>query len=101
MMPLLWTLQTQYLAQHPVELPWPIAAVVYLVFALGFMLNHNVNGQRALARGNAGDVIIWGKPAQYIKAQYHTTDGKLHQTILLCSGKYKKPTIRLSRLCLM
>ncbi|KAJ6783112.1 hypothetical protein PWT90_09273 [Aphanocladium album] len=85
MMPLLWTLQTQYLAQHPVELSTPIITVAYILFALGFILNHDVNGQRALARRMAGEVTIWGKPARCIKAQYYTTDGKSHQTILLCS----------------
>lgn len=101
MMPLLWTLQTQYLAQHPVELSWPMIAVAYVVFALGFILNHNVNGQKALSRGKAGNVTIWGKPAWYIKAQYHTTDGKLHQTTLLCSGKRTSLNTRSSRPYLM
>ncbi|ATY61451.1 7-dehydrocholesterol reductase [Cordyceps militaris] len=87
MMPLLWTLQTQYLALHPVELSWPVVSAAYVVFAFGFLLNHDANEQRAASRRKSGQVTIWGKPARYVKAQYSTTDGKTHQTILLCSGK--------------
>ncbi|XWW94330.1 hypothetical protein V2A60_002273 [Cordyceps javanica] len=101
MMPLLWTLQTQYLAQHPVELPWPMMSIAYLLFAFGFILNHDTNGQRALSRRQAGNVTIWGKPARYVKAQYITADGKVHQTILLCSGKCKITRYSLPRHCLM
>ncbi|OAA47985.1 7-dehydrocholesterol reductase [Cordyceps fumosorosea ARSEF 2679] len=86
MMPLLWTLQTQYLARHPFELSRPALAIACLLFAAGFLLNHDANGQRTLARRRAGVLEIWGRPARCVRAQYATADGKLHHTILLCSG---------------
>ncbi|OAA77165.1 7-dehydrocholesterol reductase [Akanthomyces lecanii RCEF 1005] len=87
MMPLLWTLQTQYLAQHPVELSWPMIAAAYVVFALGFILNHNVNGQKALSRGKAGNVTIWGKPARAPTSLPGSHSGFRHGCAPLLAGR--------------
>ena len=37
-------------------------------------------------RSTNGNVQIWGKPAEYIRCQYKTTDGKTHQSLLITSG---------------
>ena len=88
-MPLLWTLQTQYLALHPIELSWFSQSLVWMLFIAGFALNHSVNGQKASCRKPVAvgvQSMIWGKPMKVIQATYHTSDGKIHHTVLLCSG---------------
>jgi 7-dehydrocholesterol reductase len=86
MMPQLWTLQTQYLAFHPVALTTPVAVVISVCFAVGWSLNHYANDQKNLSRRTAGRCRIWGQEAKVLKATYQTADGKTHQTVLLCSG---------------
>ncbi|PHH87713.1 hypothetical protein CDD83_8503 [Cordyceps sp. RAO-2017] len=86
MMPQLWTLQTQYLAKHPVDLSYGVIAGTIALFALGWMLNHDANRQKSLSRQTAGRCVIWGAPAQFLEATYKTADGKTHRTVLLCSG---------------
>jgi 7-dehydrocholesterol reductase len=94
MMPHLWTLQTQYLASHPVELS--TAAVVLLVigFAVGWTLNHVANDQKNTSRRTQGKFRIADREAETIEAKYQTADGKIHRTILLCSGKYSESLAR-------
>jgi 7-dehydrocholesterol reductase len=87
MMPHLWTLQTQYLASHPVQLS--TAAVILLVvgFATGWTLNHVANDQKNMSRRTEGKFRIAGQEVETIEAKYQTADGKVHRTVLLCSGK--------------
>ncbi|KAK7409141.1 hypothetical protein QQX98_008691 [Neonectria punicea] len=86
MMPHLWTLQTQYLALHPVHLSVPVVISVTALFALGWALNHYANEQKNLSRRTAGKCTIWGEDARFLEAKYQTGDGKTHRTVLLCSG---------------
>lgn len=88
MMPHLWTLQTQYLASHPVELSTPAVALLVLGFAVGWTINHVANDQKNTSRRTNGKFRIGGQDAKTIEAKYETADGKTHRTILLCSGKY-------------
>jgi 7-dehydrocholesterol reductase len=91
MMPHLWTLQTQYLASHPVELS-PAAVVLLVVgFAVGWTINHVANDQKNTSRRTNGKFRIGGQEAKTVDAKYQTADGKTHRTILLCSGKYITP----------
>ena len=53
----------------------------------GYYLFRVVNYQKDIARKSNGDCYIWGKKAEVIRAQYTTSDGKLHHSILLCSGE--------------
>ena len=85
-MPQLWTLQTQYLAFHPVELTTSAAVAACACFAAGWALNHYANDQKNLSRRTAGRCRIWGQEAKVLEATYQTADGKTHRTVLLCSG---------------
>ncbi|KAK5999080.1 7-dehydrocholesterol reductase [Cladobotryum mycophilum] len=86
MMPHIWTLQTQYLALHPVTLPRSQEIAVVALFISGWALQHLVNRQKSLARETAGECTIWGRKAKCLEATYQTADGKTHRTVLLCSG---------------
>ncbi|PNY28179.1 Uncharacterized protein TCAP_01897, partial [Tolypocladium capitatum] len=85
-MPFFWTLQTQYLALHPVNLSQPVVIAVTASFVAGWALNHDANGQKSLARETAGRCTVWGRKAKVLEAKYQTADGKQHRTVLLCSG---------------
>ncbi|KAL2162748.1 hypothetical protein VTH06DRAFT_6584 [Thermothelomyces fergusii] len=86
MMPHLWTLQTQYLTSHPVELSTPAVALILVLFAAGWTLNHVANDQKNTSRKTGGKFRIAGRDVETIEAKYQTADGKTHRTVLLCSG---------------
>jgi 7-dehydrocholesterol reductase len=85
-LPTMYTLQSQYLALYPSTLS-PLAASFLLTTGIAaYIIFRLVNYQKDLARRTSGKCTIWGKPAEYITAKYHTEDGKEHTSILLCSG---------------
>jgi len=85
-LPTMYTLQVQYLARNPVDIH-PVAAVAILITGLsGYALFRSVNDQKNRVRKTNGDCMIWGKPAEYIRADYKTSDGVARQSLLLCSG---------------
>lgn len=94
MMPHLWTLQTQYLASHPVELPPAAMALIMAGFAIGWTINHVANDQKNTSRRTNGKFHIGNQEAKTIEAKYQTADGKTHHTILLCSGNLPIPLSR-------
>jgi len=86
-LPSMYTLQTQYLARFPVDLPWPIAAAILGVGVAGYLLFRSVNWQKDVVRRKNGDCLIWGKKAEVMVCDYMTQDGRTHKSLLLCSGK--------------
>lgn len=86
MMPVFWTLQTQYLAKHPKELSNIALISVILLFVAGWLIRFSTDYQKMKFRQTGGECRIWGKKAEGIKASYQAADGKLHHTLLLCSG---------------
>ena len=68
MMPHLWTLQTQYLASHPVELPTGVAILLVVGFATGWALDHVANDQKNTSRRTEGKFRIAGQEAETIQA---------------------------------
>ncbi|ETS78136.1 hypothetical protein PFICI_10198 [Pestalotiopsis fici W106-1] len=85
-LPTTYTLQTQYLSQ---QRPAPLTAYEAAMFALGlagYALFRSVNHQKDLVRRSLGNCLIWGKPAECIKAPYHTSDGNRGENLLLVSG---------------
>jgi 7-dehydrocholesterol reductase len=86
-LPSVYTLQTQYLARYPVHLSYFMAALVLGTGLGGYALFRSVNHQKDLVRRTDGNCMIWGRKAEYIRCSYQTSDGKTHQSLLLCSGK--------------
>jgi len=69
-----------------VKLP-AVAVAVILVWGLtGYYIFRSSNNQRWLFRRENGKLLISGKPATYIEAEYSTADGKTHKSLLLTSG---------------
>ncbi|PPJ54466.1 hypothetical protein CBER1_06941 [Cercospora berteroae] len=92
MMPHLWTLQTQYLMLHPVELSTKRCLALTVMFLIGWYMRHVVDDQKSSSRAANGDKKIWGKKVKVIRVQYRTSDGKTHQSLLLCSGMLSSQT---------
>ncbi|KAE8373974.1 ergosterol biosynthesis ERG4/ERG24 [Aspergillus bertholletiae] len=86
MMPVLWTVQTQYLAKHPEELSNIGLTSVILLFFVGWLIRFFADYQRMKFRQTGGECRIWGKKAEGIRALYQTADGKARHSMLLCSG---------------
>ncbi|KAG0639372.1 ergosterol biosynthesis ERG4/ERG24 family-domain-containing protein [Tuber brumale] len=81
-----YTLQAQYLARYPVNLSTPIAAAILLIGISGYVVFRSVNYQKDIVRRTNGECNIWGKKAEVIRTTYKTEDGKMHESLLLCSG---------------
>jgi 7-dehydrocholesterol reductase len=84
--PTMYTLQAQYLSQYPTAPSNLYLAIVFTTGLAGYALFRSVNAQKDRARRTNGQCQIWGKPAEYIRAKYTTSDGAQHTSILLCSG---------------
>lgn len=85
-LPTVYTLQAQYLARYPVDLPNATAAAILSVGIAGYVVFRSVNYQKDIVRRTNGECMIWGKKAEVIRATYKTADGKDHESLLLCSG---------------
>jgi 7-dehydrocholesterol reductase len=85
-LPSMYTLQTQYLARHPLVLSNPLALSILLTGIGGYVLFRSVNHQKDLVRKTDGDCLIWGKKAEFVRCNFQTSDGEMHQSLLLCSG---------------
>lgn len=86
----MYTLQAQYLARYPVHMS-PVAFWSVLLMGLGgYWIFRAVNHQKNLVRRTKGECTIWGRPAEFIRATYTTTDGVRHESLLLCSGKAQR-----------
>ena len=83
-----YTLQAQYLARYPVNLSTPVAAAILLTGISGYVVFRSVNYQKDIVRRTNGECMIWGKKAEVIRTTYKTEDGKMHESLLLCSGAY-------------
>lgn len=85
-LPTTYTLQAQYLGLYPSYPSTLYLTAVFLTGIAGYALFRSVNDQKDRVRRSNGNCLIWGKPAQYIRAPYKTSDGAMHESILLCSG---------------
>lgn len=84
--PMMYTLQAQYLGLYPTAPSTAYLAVVFGIGLAGYALFRSVNDEKDRVRRSGGKCLIWGKPAKYITAAYKTSDGAQHESILLCSG---------------
>jgi 7-dehydrocholesterol reductase len=94
-LPSMYTLQTQYLARHPLVLSSPLALSILLTGVGGYVLFRSVNHQKDLVRKTNGNCLIWGKKAEVVRCNFQTSDGEKHQSLLLCSGRPSSFQIRL------
>ncbi|RUS23785.1 ergosterol biosynthesis ERG4/ERG24 [Jimgerdemannia flammicorona] len=85
-LPFMYTLQSHYLARNPVDLSTPYFILVTIIGFSGYYIFRAVNNQKDLVRTMNGNCNIWGKPANVIRTQYTTSDGKVHRSLLLTSG---------------
>ncbi|PKY46458.1 7-dehydrosterol-delta 7-reductase [Rhizophagus irregularis] len=85
-LPWMYTLQSHYLVRNPIDLSIPYFSFVLGVGLSGYYILRAVNHQKDIVRIKNGDCLIWGKPAQFIRTQFVTSDGKIHSSILLTSG---------------
>jgi len=85
-LPTTYTIQTQYLARYPTHLPLPVALSILSTGLVGYYIFRSVNHQKDIVRRTDGNCMIWGKPAEYVRCTFKTSDGKTHESLLLCSG---------------
>ncbi|KAI6354086.1 hypothetical protein MCOR25_008755 [Pyricularia grisea] len=85
-MPALYTLQAQYLGQHPTSPSTAYVAVTFAAGLIGYFIFRTSNNHKDRVRSTDGRCTIWGAAPKFIRAKYTTSDGKLHESILLCSG---------------
>ena len=88
MMPVFWTLQTQYLAKHPTEISLPAWIASIVIFVAGWSLRFVADRQKMRFSTTQGKCLFWGRRTQGIPVSYQTRDGKTHRSLLLCSGTY-------------
>ncbi|KAJ1979388.1 hypothetical protein H4R34_002840 [Dimargaris verticillata] len=85
-LPFMYTLQSHYLVRNPVDLS-PSGLISLLAIGMaGYYIFRCANNQKDLVRKADGKALIWGRPAQVIRAHYVTSDGKMHSSLLLTSG---------------
>jgi 7-dehydrocholesterol reductase len=85
-LPYMYTLQSHFLLRHRLDLSTPYFLLTLGVGLLGYYIFRTVNNQKDLVRSTDGNCKIWGKPAEFIRTEFTTTDGKLHKSLLLTSG---------------
>ncbi|CAK9100579.1 7-dehydrocholesterol reductase (7-DHC reductase) (Protein DWARF 5) (Sterol Delta(7)-reductase) [Durusdinium trenchii] len=84
--PALYTAHTGFLVNHPYQFSTAAAVAQGVFGVLSIWLNYSVDLERQNFRAADGKIKIWGKPAEYIVANYTTDDGKKHSSMLLHSG---------------
>ncbi|EMD93181.1 hypothetical protein COCC4DRAFT_151050 [Bipolaris maydis ATCC 48331] len=83
MMPHLWTLQSQYLAIHPVSLSKAKVVMTVIFFVIGWAGRHFVDQQKSVVKATNGYCTIWWNKPRIIRTKYTTSDGKSHEVVIL------------------
>ena len=84
--PAVYTLPVQYLVSRPRDLPWPVAAAIFVIGTAAIYVNYTADAQRQTVRATNGATTIWGRAPEMIRAPYTTADGNQHESLLLTSG---------------
>jgi len=84
--PAVYTLTAQYMVLRPSNLPWPLAAAIFVLGAGAIYINYAADAQRQRVRATEGASSVWGQPPELIRASYVTADGSQHENLLLASG---------------
>ncbi|KOC11079.1 putative C-14 sterol reductase [Aspergillus flavus AF70] len=85
-LPMVYTVQAQYLALHPVDLSSLAFSAILITGLVSYVLFRLANHQKHHFRQTRGNCQIAGSKPRTIRAQYTTAKGKVHETSLLCSG---------------
>lgn len=85
-LPFMYTLQTQYLAYHPMQLGGALFWSILIMGIVGYMIFREANFQKDICRRTDGRCLIWGRPARVIRTTYTSTDGVQRRSLLLASG---------------
>ncbi|HLT39590.1 MAG TPA: hypothetical protein VK034_25075, partial [Enhygromyxa sp.] len=85
-LPSVYTLHGLYLVDHPHELGWLGAGLLFAVGLLAIRINYAADEQRQRVRATHGETKIWGRKPELIRATYVPADGKPRQNLLLVSG---------------
>ncbi len=75
---------TAYLVHHPLQSYGHFFWLILGLFAI--WVNYAADRERVVVREKNGHVSIWGKPAQFIRAQYNDAEGIKRESLLLTSG---------------
>ncbi|MCB9506249.1 MAG: 7-dehydrocholesterol reductase [Myxococcales bacterium] len=84
--PAVYCLPALWLTEHPIALPWPVAAAIVAIGVLAIWVNYDADAQRQRVRATDGKTTVWGKPPELIRARYTTADGVERDSVLLVSG---------------
>ena len=84
--PSIYTFSTLYLVNHPNQLGWPLAFLLFLVGSVCIAINYLADRQRQLVRATQGKCLVWGKAPLFTIANYTTESGQQKQNLLLTSG---------------
>ena len=85
-LPIVYTLAGLYLVDHPHELGWLGAGLLFAVGLLALHINYAADEQRQRVRATGGETKIWGRTPELIHATYVPADGEPRQNLLLVSG---------------
>merc|ERR1719277_2980191 len=87
--PCVYSFHTRFLVRNPSQLSLPVAAAIVLVGFVGVVLNYWADEQRRLFRETNGQLQIWGKAPDFIRAEYVVEEEGRRVTktsLLLASG---------------
>ena len=84
--PGVYTIFSQYLANHPRSLHPAWAAAIAGVGLIALWMNYAADAQRQRVRATGGDTTVWGRPPRILLGRYRTHDGVERENLLLVSG---------------
>jgi 7-dehydrocholesterol reductase len=84
--PAVYALTAQYLVLRPHDLPWPVAAAIFILGIGAIYVNYAADAERQRVRETHGETTVWGRAPEIIRARYMTADGSEHESLLLASG---------------
>lgn len=84
--PAIYTSPAMYLVNYPIALGTPSAMLIFVAGLASIYINYDADRQRQVFRAKEGKLMIWGKPAKKVIAQYRTAENKSKTSLLLASG---------------
>lgn len=81
-----YTSPTLFLVNHPFNLGFPLASLIFLLGTTSILVNYLADRQRQRVRMTQGNCKVWGKKPAVTLAKYTTDKGEMKQNLLLASG---------------